>query len=233
MCRSVQQFKYLDCPLCAAFSVCVLVCGVKPVGTAAVLDAGGGWIRSLSLFYSCSFVLNTAAHASLAHCTQTSPSESQRQKEFTERKRDWRGVRVYSLDIHIFFFNQSNHFIQITDLFLIYFSPLELEGIGERQKALHGWASAVWKQRISCLFDCSSHCARFFVFFIPCRLICSRSTMTFESEFWFHHFDRPFSLTPSFPLFTSFRGSEKTWLRTQARLGSFSGGCFGSLELFI
>lgn len=42
MCRSVQQFKYLDCPLCAAFSVCVLVCGVKPVGTAAVLDAGGG-----------------------------------------------------------------------------------------------------------------------------------------------------------------------------------------------
>lgn len=41
MFRSVQQFKYLECPLYAPFSVCVLVCGVKPVGTAAVLDAGG------------------------------------------------------------------------------------------------------------------------------------------------------------------------------------------------
>lgn len=106
------------------------------MGTAAVLDAGGG-LNQITLSFL-QLQLRAAAHASLAHCTQTSPSESQRQKEFTERKRDWRGVRVYSLDIHIFFFNQSNHFIQITDLFLIYFSPLELEGIGERQKALQG-----------------------------------------------------------------------------------------------
>lgn len=47
--------------------------------------------------------------------------------------------------------------------------------------------------------------------------VCRRSILTF---------DRHLSLAPSFPLLTSFRGSQRRWLRTEATLGGISGGLF-------
>lgn len=46
-------------------------------------------------------------------------------------------------------------------------------------------------------------------------------------------FDQHFSLPPSFPLLTSCRGSEERCRRSEALVGSISGGCFGRPALCI